>query len=364
MKSPNHTILFLGIHLFAILVFGQHSPHKSSIIHISSESAHKVDSIITAGIKGEAFPGATVLVAKNGAVIYQKAFGHHTYDSIQKVGLNDLYDLASVTKIIGPLPALMKMVEEGKLSLDLPFSTYWKPWKKYKNKRDITLREILSHQAGLTPYIVFLNTIRTKNGKLKSRFVRQHPSRKFQNQAYENLYVKSRFERKVWRAINRSVVSTEKKYRYSGLAFLIFPKLIEQHAGQSYEGYLQENFFLPLKLKTLGYNPETKRIPNTIVPTEIDTLFRNDLIHGWVHDENAALLGGVSGNAGLFGTSYDLFKLMQFYQNLGAIDGKRLLKEETVKEFIKIQYPENGNRRGLGFDKPLTHSSIFGQLSS
>ena len=114
----------------------------------------------------------------------------HTYDSLQPVTLSDCYDLASVTKITAPLPALMQLVDEGKLDLDLPFSTYWKPWRKQKDKKDLTLREILAHQAGLQPYIVFLNKIRTKKGKLKRRFIRKTPSKRFQKQAYEKLYVK------------------------------------------------------------------------------------------------------------------------------------------------------------------------------
>ncbi len=313
----------------------------------------KIDSILLEGIKQQAFPGATILVAHNDSIIFNQSYGYHTYDSIQQVQPDDLYDLASVTKILGPLPALMKLVEEEKLDLDASFSTYWKPWRKYSNKKDLTLREILAHQAGLTPYIVFLNKVRKKNGRLKKRFIRSSPTNRFGRQAYDNIFVKNRFERKVFRTINRSKVSSEKTYRYSGLTFLVFPKLIEQLTGQSYETYLQENFYRPIGAKTLGYTPRLKGLENPIAPTEIDTLLRQTTTLGWVHDENAALLGGVSGNAGLFGTATDVFKMMLFYQNLGMFEGKRLLKEETVREFIKVRYPENENRRGLGFDKPL-----------
>src|SRR6056297_2498498 len=140
---------------------------------------NEVDSIITNGIKSHAFPGAQVLVAQKGVIIFHQAYGFHTYDSIQHVGLNDLYDLASVTKITGPLPALMKLVDEDKLDLDAPFSTYWKPWRKRKDKKDLTLRQILAHQAGLKPYIVFLNEVLKKNGDAKRRFVRDRASKRF-----------------------------------------------------------------------------------------------------------------------------------------------------------------------------------------
>ncbi len=320
----------------------------------------KVDSIITNGIHNNAFPGAQVLVAKNSTVVFHESYGYHTYDSIQAVAKDDIYDLASVTKIAGPLPALMKLVDEGKLNLDLPFSTYWTDWKNIKDKKDITLREILAHQAGLSPYIVFLNEVINKNGDLKKRFIRTESSSRFNNQAYDHLFVKNSFNRKMYRMINRSRVGDEKKYKYSGLAFLIFPKLIEQLTGISYEAYLTKNFYSPLGANTLGFRPKTKSFQNKIVPTELDTLYRHDLTQGWVHDENASLLGGVSGNAGLFGTATDLAKLMQMYQNFGFFDGKRFISESTVKEFIRLQYPENENRRGLGFDKPLLNNAELG----
>ncbi|WP_425235271.1 serine hydrolase domain-containing protein [Ulvibacterium sp.] len=361
-------LLFIFFGLLLEIAFAQEGASKAlnipqpgkltydipSEVGLDSSYIHtKVDSIITNGIKMKAFPGAQVLVAKNSRIIFHKAYGFHTYDSLQPTALSDIYDLASVTKITGPLPALMKLVDEGKLDLDKPFSTYWKPWRNIKDKKDLTLREILAHQAGLEPYIIFLNEVIKKNGKLKSRFVKRTKQNRFQNKAYEGLYVNNRFNRKMYRMINHSKVSDEKKYRYSGLTFLIFPELIEQLTGESYEYYLEKNFYLPLGAATLGFKPKTKNFPNQIVPTELDTLFRHTLTQGWVHDENASLLGGVSGNAGLFSSAPDLAKIMQLYQNYGSYDGKQYLSEATVKEFIKIQYPDNENRRGLGFDKPL-----------
>lgn len=317
----------------------------------------KVDSIMKMGIDSLAFPGAQLLVAKNDTVIFHKAYGFHTYDKIHSVGLNDLYDLASVTKIAGPLPALMKLVDEGKVDLDKPFSTYWKPWRHRKDKKDLTLREILAHQAGLVPYIVFLEKVVREDGKIKKRFVHTSSNKRYQGQVYEELYINNRFERKMNRIINRSEVSDEKKYLYSGLTFLIFPSLIEQLTGLDYQTYLEENFYKPIGAKTLGYLPEGKNYVNDIVPTEVDSLFRKTLVNGWVHDENAALKGGVSGNAGLFATADDLGKLMLFYQNYGNVDGQQLISAKTVKEFSAVQFRENENRRGLGFDKPYFNNS-------
>ncbi|MDR7130172.1 CubicO group peptidase (beta-lactamase class C family) [Algoriphagus sp. 4150] len=317
----------------------------------------KVDSLMEMGIDSLAFPGAQLLVAKNDTVIFHKAYGYHTYDNEQPVALNDLYDLASVTKIAGPLPALMKLVDEGKLDLDEPFSTYWEPWRNRKDKKELTLREILAHQAGLTPYIVFLEKVVRKNGKIKPRFVHNSSDKRFQGQVYDGLYINNRFERKMNRITNRSKVSDEKKYLYSGLTFLIFPRLIEQLTQIDYQTYLEENFYQRLGCHTLGYLPKGKNYVNNIVPTEVDSLFRKTLVTGWVHDENAALKGGVSGNAGLFGTADDLAKLMLFYQHYGRVGGLQLISAETVKAFTEVQFRENDNRRGLGFDKPLLNNA-------
>ena len=338
--------------LFWFLILGINTGY-GQINKVPSTLAQQVDSIVEDGIKQKAFPGAQVLVAHKGIPIFHKTYGWHTYDSLVQVQTSDLYDLASVTKILGPLPALMKLVEEGVLDLDQPFSKYYSPWKKYKDKKTLTLREILAHQAGLTPYIVFLNSVSTKKRTLKRRFVRKVPSKRFSEQAYEGIYVKNRFYRKVFRQINRSKVSPEKVYRYSGLSFLLYPRLIEAYTGEDYETYLKEHFYAPIGAEFLGYNPRNSTPKGVIVPTEYDTLFRHTLTRGWVHDENAALLGGVSGNAGLFGTANAVFKMMQFYQDYGRVGEQQLLKKETVQEFARIQFPENDNRRGLGFDKPL-----------
>ncbi|WP_299669764.1 serine hydrolase [uncultured Polaribacter sp.] len=359
--SKNSYNLWLIVFLFISgVTIAQHkntqkiSYGNPSEVHMDSLYMHtKADSIIHSGIQNEAFPGAQILVVKNHTIIFNKAYGHHTYDSIQEVSIHDMYDLASVTKIIGPLPALMKLHSERKLELDSPFSTYWKPWKRRKDKKNLTLREILAHQAGLKPYIVFLNEVFRKDGEVKKRFMKDTSCRRFKNEAYEGLFVKNSFKNKMFRQINRSKVSNVKKYKYSGLSFLIYPELITQITKTAYTDYLQENFYSPLGTTTLGYRPKTRNFKNLIVPTEIDTIFRKGLTKNWVHDENAALLGGISGNAGLFGSSLDLAKIMQMYANYGIYDGKRYISESTLRAFTRIQYPENENRRGLGFDKPL-----------
>ncbi|MCK0190561.1 serine hydrolase [Arenibacter sp. F20364] len=361
MKKSNYAAVIILLSIFFNVQLLAAQATNPDILSYDNPSAlgmdslfihSKVDSIMTFAIEEEAFPGAQVLVAKNNKIIFHKAYGFHTYDSVQPVGLTDIYDLASVTKIMGPLPALMKLHDEGKLDLDAPFSTLWPKWENRKDKKTLTIREVFAHQAGLVPYIIFLQEVMKKNGSVKKRFIRNAPSDRFNTRVYDNIYIKNRFKNKIYRKINRSKVSNIKKYKYSGLTFLLYPEIISRLTNTDYETYVTQNFYAPLGATTLGFNPKTKNYPNKIVPTEMDTLFRHELTKDWVHDENAALLGGVSGNAGLFATATDLAKMMQMYMNYGSYGGRRYISEATVREFTKVQYPENENRRGLIFDKP------------
>jgi CubicO group peptidase (beta-lactamase class C family) len=351
----NKSILFLIFSLLSFFLQAQKLRYGNpSEVQMDSTFIHtKVDSILTDAIHKKAFPGVQVLVAKKHKIIFHKAYGYHTYDSLQKVQLNDIYDLASVTKIIGPLPAIMKLYDEGKIDINAPFSNYWKPWKSRTNKKDLSFKEILAHQAGLVPYIVFLSDVLQKNKKPKTRFVKSESSNRFTSQAFDGIYIKDRFKNKMYRIINRSKVSEIKKYKYSGLSFLLYPKMISDISGTNYTEYLQQNFYQPLTASTLGFTPKKKAFNNAIVPTEVDSFWRKSLTKDWVHDENAALMGGISGNAGLFGSAMDLAKIMQMYCNYGYYDMKQYISERTLKEFTKVQFPNNGNRRGLGFDKPL-----------
>jgi beta-N-acetylhexosaminidase len=310
----------------------------------------KIDSFANYGIKEKIFPGCQVLVAKNGKVIYHESYGFHTYDSITILKKDDLYDWASLTKITGPLPILMKFTEDSVLDLDKPFSSYWPDFRN-TNKESITLREILAHQSGFKPWIPFYVSTLKKNNDFKKRFLRTRPSSNFPYRVASNLYIHKHYNKKMFKAITELEMS-EKKYRYSGLAFYLFPDMISNITGSVYEQCLYDSFYKPLGASSVCYNPYTKFTKNIFVPTEQDDLFRKELLQGVVHDEGAAMLGGVSGNAGLFGRTNDLAKIMQFYLLGGTYGDFNYLKPETIKEFTRIQYEENENRRGLGFDKP------------
>ena len=148
-------------------------------------------------------------------------------------------------------------------------------------------------------------------------------------------------------------MSEDKSYRYSGLAFLLFPEVISQLTGQEYRAYMRSTFYDPIGAQSLGYLPKERDPSFRVVPTERDTLFRKALTQNYVHDENAALFGGVSGNAGLFSNAKDLYKMLQMLSNGGTFGGRRYLSQKTIEEFTRLQFPEQKNRRGLGFDKPL-----------
>ena len=360
-KLRNNITLFSLSLLFAVNFFGQSSTKLTygSLSDVGLDSVKiysKVDSMMTLGIENNAFPGAQVLVAKKGKIVFHEAYGFHTYDSVKKVNLNDVYDLASVTKVLGPSLPIMKLVGEGRMDLDIPFYNFWEPWMNDKSKKDLTLREILAHQAGLKSYIVFLAEV-LKKGKLKHRYIRTSYSKKYNQQVNDSLYINKNFHNKIYRKINKSTVKNDKKYVYSGLSFLLYPQIITDITNTEYSNYLSENFYEPLGLNSITYNPKAKKSNQSFIPTEKDTLFRHTTVNGYVHDENASLFGGVSGNAGLFSNANDLAVIMQMLMQYGHYNGKQYLREKTVKEFTSVQYPENDNRRGLGFDKPLLNNS-------
>jgi len=311
----------------------------------------RIDSIAQLGIEQKAFPGCQVLIAIDGKVILNKSYGFHTYDKLLPVNEDDVYDIASVTKVAGALPALIKLYDERKFKLDMPFSFYWPPFRG-TDKDKITPRQILSHQARLKSGIPFWQNELKKNGNLRSAIFRETPDVDFSIRVSANLYMDHRNIDRMYNEIKDSPLLTKTKYTYSDLGFMIFPRVIEDLAQQSFESYLTQKFYLPLGAGNISYNAYEHFPIDQIVPTEKDETFRHELIQGFVHDEGASMLGGVSGNAGLFSNANDLAKLMQMYLQFGHYGGKEYFSKESMAEFTRVQYPQNDNRRGLGFDKP------------
>ncbi|MEL6671739.1 MAG: serine hydrolase [Bacteroidota bacterium] len=311
----------------------------------------QMDKLVEDAIEEQMFPGCQVLIAKDGKVVYEKAYGHHTYDELRKVKSTDLYDLASLTKVSAALPALMKLVEDERLSLDAPMLRYWPDWSG-TDKAGLSMREMLAHQARLQPYITFYKKTLNGRGAYKRKYFREDSSARYPVRVYENLYLRADFKDKMYQQIRKSPLYANTEYMYSGLSFLIYPEIVKNLTGHEFGAYLRKYFYDPLGARRLTFNPWEKFPADEIVPTERDSVFRKELVKAYVHDEAAAMLGGVSGNAGLFSNANDLAKLFQMYLNGGSYGGEQLIASEVIEEFTDYQYPENSNRRGLGFDKP------------
>lgn len=344
MNINQFTIIILG----ACLFFGC---RQDSIDAALIEE--KVDKIIQEGLQAEAYPGAQVLVAKDGEIVFHKTYGHHTYNNKIPVQKDNLYDFASITKVTTGLPILMKLYGEGKFDLDAPLKKYF-PKFKNSNKANLTFRAMLAHHAQLHPYIVYWANTLNKNGSFRPQTFEKERSKDYPIYITDNLYLHKNYKQQIYKAIMESPLNQDEGYKYSGLLFLLLPEIIEDLTGTNFETYLNETFYEPLGATTLTYNPLKKFPKERIIPTEDDTFFRKQMIQGTVHDEAAAMLGGVSCNAGLFGTAEDLAKLFQLYLNNGTYKGKRYITEKAIKTFTACQYCHQGNHRGLGFDKPIS----------
>ncbi|MDQ1086115.1 glycoside hydrolase family 3 N-terminal domain-containing protein [Siphonobacter sp. SORGH_AS_1065] len=314
----------------------------------------KLDSIVNQGLQEKAYPGASVVVAKNGMVIFKKAYGTQTYESKQPVRETDLYDLASVTKVSTSILALMRLQDEGKFRLDMTLGEFFPKWKN-SNKGKLKMIDILTHQSGLKAWIPFWMTARdsTRESGWKPRTFSNEQSRRYPIAIADHLFLHRRYRRELMRQIEESPVNPKQGYVYSDLSYYLYPQIVEKITGEKWEDYLKNTFYRPMGATTLTYNPRELYALDRIVPTEYDSLFRKELIHGRVHDEGATLMGGISGHAGLFGDANDLAKLYQMYLNGGIYGNQRFISEKTIKQWSSYPFPvEINSRRGIGFDKP------------
>ncbi len=351
-------------------------------IKLSSKRLLAIDSIINDGIKQKAMPGCVVYLAKDNKVFYHKAFGYFTYDSLQPVSTESLYDIASVTKIIATTPAIMHLYENDQINLNMPLSHYLKELKK-TNKKKLTVIDILTHQAGLNPTIDFYpyvlickngNKIYGNNGKNNNKTIQcttnyrpslfSHlPSNEFNIPVTNNLYVRNDWRDTLLNLIYKSKILPEKKYKYSDLGFIMLKESIEKISEKPFEILCNELLYKPLGCNTLTFRPLHQFNKSIIAPSEIDTIFRKDTICGTVHDPTAAMLGGIAGHAGLFSTANDLGKVLHMYLNKGSYGGKQYFKTQTIDLFTTSPFKNSGNRRALGFDKPETDSTKISPVS-
>ncbi|MCF8297723.1 MAG: serine hydrolase [Saprospiraceae bacterium] len=324
-------------------------------VSINSIDLKAIDSIANHGITEKAYPGCQVLIAKNGNIIFNKSYGYHTYDSLSPVLNSDLYDLASLTKIAATTLAIMKLSDEKKIDIDKRLGDYL-PCLDGTNKEKIIIRDLMAHQAKLYPWIPFYRLTINENNKLDSLLYCETVSPEYSVMVDDKMFIKCTYKDSILQKIIESDLLPNNKYKYSDIGFYLLKEIIEKQSGTSLDKYVYENFYKPLGLYKTCFNPLKTHSLNEIVPTELDTYFRNRIIHGYVHDPGAAMMGGVEGHAGLFSNAADFAVIMQMLLQGGEYGGKRYIKESTVKEFTKRQFPLNKNRRGIGFDKPLPNN--------
>jgi len=328
---------------------------------------NKIDEVAKEVISEKMAPGMQVLVARKGKIIFHKAFGYHTDKKERKVRKDDVYDLASLTKILGGLPMIMRSEELGKFTLDNTLGEIM-PILKDSNKDTITVREALSHNGKLKAWIPFyLNTIDSVTKLPSLKYYRDKKSKKFPVKIAKDLYLRADYIDTIYQRIVEIPQREKNGYKYSGLPFYLFKKFVEDNYSDKMDVLNDRLFYKPLGANSLMYNPLEKISKSNIVPTEDDDYYRHQLLQGYVHDMGAAMLNGVSGNAGLFGNANDIAKMMQMYLQKGFYGGKRFFKTTTMEKFTRRHYEKDSIRRGLGFDKPQMDpegSSTCGCVSS
>ncbi|MBK6389287.1 MAG: serine hydrolase [Saprospiraceae bacterium] len=308
-------------------------------------------------IKDQVFPGANLLVAKDGMVIFHEAFGKSMYDSPRYLQKDDLYDLASVTKIFGATLGSMYLHSKGLFDPERTLSTYLPSFKR-SNKANLKWKDILTHRSGLPASIVYYKNVLGTDGRFQPRTIKPSNSRKYPNIINEHLYSNKNTQDKILNNIKQLPLRANNDYVYSDLSMILLYRSLQNITKLPFDQFLNQSLYQPLGLHHTRFLPANSFTKDQIVPTEIDSFFRHTLVQGYVHDENAALLGGISGHAGLFSTANDMAIISQMLLNKGSYGGKEYIKPATVDQYIRYQYPELNNRRALGFDKPLLEYNV------
>ncbi len=317
----------------------------------------KVDSLVNVGLRSGMMPGAQVLIARKGKVVYNKSFGYHTYNKKRKVKNTDVYDVASMTKILASLPLLMELKNQGSIDLDNTLGTLI-PELKGTNKSNITLRKALSHYARFKSWIPFyLSTLDSVTKKPSKEYYRSAYSDDFNIKIIDNMYLRSDYTDTIVKQIGESELRDRLSYKYSDLPYYLVKKYLEDYYGQNLDKLTSSHFYQSMGTTRMGYKPIKRFDKSAIVPSENDTYWRNQKVQGYVHDMGAAMQSNIGGHAGLFSNANDVAKMMQMYLQNGYYGGKRYFSKETVEEFNTCTYCDKNVRRGVGFDKPQLSGS-------
>ena len=323
-------------------------------VHRKKEALHRVEAVVNNAIAQKAFPGCVVLAVHKGEILYHKAFGYYDYEQTSPMTPESIFDLASVTKISATTVAVMKLYEQGKLRLDARLGEYL-PWVRGSTKQDLLIRDILLHQAGLVPFVPFYKETIDASGAPDIRIFSSVSKPGYTVRVADDLFVRNDWQDSIRLRILQSPLGPTGNYVYSDNDFIFLGNIVEQLSGQSLDAFCQEHFYRPMGMYATGFKPRDRFLLGRLVPTETEKHFRRQTTRGDVHDEGAALMGGVAGHAGLFSTAYDLAILYQMLLNKGLYQGRRYLQPETIRLFT--DYQRTGSRRGLGFDKPENNNS-------
>jgi len=307
-----------------------------------------IDKLVDDAISQGAFPGCQIVAAVDGKVFFRKSYGTHCYND-RAVQDDDIYDLASITKIAGSTLALMRLQTEGKFSLDKTLGFYLPELTANSPLSKLTIREILAHQAGLKPWIPFYKKTLIQGELNPNWYAKENINGNYFPVA-EAIFLTPTYRDSIFAQICATPLG-QKKYIYSDLGYYFIKEIIEKLSGKTMDAYLYDEIYSKMGLHSTMYNPYIHLSRERIVPTEYDTIFRHQLIHGYVHDPGAAMLGGIGGHAGLFSNATELASLMQLFLNEGSYGDLNLLNARIVQEYTQVQFA--GNRRGAGFDKPV-----------
>jgi beta-N-acetylhexosaminidase len=319
-------------------------------VGLNPAKLREVDEIVAKAIEAKAFPGCQIVVAIDGKIVIQKSYGTTVYENGDSITNDHIYDIASITKIAASTTALMRLKTLNKFDEKMDLNQLVPEYVKGTPYADLKAIDLLTHQAGLTPWIAFYKKT-LNHGVLDSTIYSKMDKGMYQRAVAENIWIQDDYWKTMLKIIVETPLTGKKSYEYSDLSYYFFNKFIEKTSGMGEDEFVEKEIYKPLGLQRMTYLPLQKFDKKQIVPTEYDKEFRKQLIHGYVHDPGAAMMGGVAGHAGLFSNATDLATLMQFLLNKGQIGDQSIIKKEIVDQFTACQFCPS-NRRGIGFDKP------------
>lgn len=311
----------------------------------------KIDEVANKAISKKMTPGLQVLVARKGKVVYQKSFGYYTYENKIKTTNANLYDIASLTKIIATLPNVMQQYDQQKVTMETPLKALL-PVFENSDKQDIPFKDLLSHYARLQAWVPFYKATLDSSKMPLPKYYSKIKNEQFSKQVADSLFLRNDYHDSIMKMIVDSKLLPKKEYKYSDFTFIILKDYLEKVTGKPLEVLVQEQFFKPMGMNNTLYNPLQRFAKDSIPPTEDDHYFRHQRIQGYVHDMEAAMEGGVGGHAGLFSNAMDVAKMMQLYLQKGNYGGHQYFSEKTFSDFNTCYFCAEGNRRGIGLDKP------------